>query len=272
MAEKQRLTVRHLTRYTYDTPVYYALQRIRLTPRNNHGQTVLEWQTSITGGVKQAEYDDHFQNRTQLAKVDQGATQVEILSEGVVEVEDLAGVVGPHRGYAPLWLFRQQTMFTEPGPIIREFLRGIQKSRSDTSAVELLHLMSGEISQAVSYKIGTTDSATTAEQAMNNGTGVCQDHAHIMISVARALGFPARYTSGYLLMDDRIDQDATHGWCEVHVDGLGWLGLDVSNGISPDSRYISIANGRDYLDASPTRGIRQGEGQEALEVALQVQQ
>jgi transglutaminase-like putative cysteine protease len=272
MAEKQRLTVRHLTRYTYDNPVHYALQRFHLTPKDGKGQTVLEWQTSITGAAIQAEYDDHFQNRTHLAKVDQGVNEVQILSEGLVEVEDLAGVTGQHRGYAPLWLFRQQTAFTKPGSTIRDFVSEIQKSRRGPEDVELLHHISREILQVIKYKIGTTDSATTAEEAMKTGAGVCQDHAHVMISVSRALGFPARYISGYLLMDDRVDQDATHGWCEVYVEGLGWLGLDVSNGISPDTRYITIANGRDYFDAAPTRGIRQGEGKEALEVALQVQQ
>jgi transglutaminase-like putative cysteine protease len=124
----------------------------------------------------------------------------------------------------------------------------------------------------VTYEIGSTHSKTTAEEALAAGEGVCQDHAHIMISVARALGFPARYLSGYLLMDDRVDQDATHAWCEVYLTGLGWVGFDVSNGISPDSRYITVATGRDYRDAAPILGIRQGEGEEKLDVALQVQQ
>ncbi|CUK27533.1 Transglutaminase-like superfamily protein [Cognatishimia activa] len=272
MAETKRLTVRHATRYSYDVPVHYALQQLRLTPRDAIGQTVLQWKTTVTGGAKQLEFDDQFQNRTQLVKVETGATEVEFLSEGIVEVKDLAGVSGPHRGYAPLWLFLQPTERTKPGPAIRSLVSDMQKLRKDNDDVSVLHQTSAEILKTVAYRIGTTDSTTTAEQAMASGEGVCQDHAHIMITVARALGFPARYTSGYLLMDDRVDQDATHAWCEIHVTGLGWIGFDVSNGISPDARYISLATGRDYRDAAPILGIRQGDGQEALEVALQVQQ
>ena len=83
---------------------------------------------------------------------------------------------------------------------------------------------------------------------------------------------PARYVSGYLMMDDRVDQDATHAWAEAHVEGLGWVGFDVSNGISPDERYVRIATGRDARDASPTEGLRVGDAAEHMIVSLQVQQ
>ena len=272
MDKTRRLTVRHVTTYSYDVPVHYALQRLRLTPKDGPGQKVLEWSTKVTGGVVQCGFDDQFQNRTELVKVDTGATTVEFLCEGVIEVEDLAGASGKHRGYAPLWLYEQQTTTTKPGPAIRGLISDMQKQRKEMDDIPLLHALSAEILKTVSYSIGATDSAFTAEDAMSEGKGVCQDHAHIMISVARALGFPARYVSGYLLMDDRVDQDATHAWCEIHVNGLGWVGFDVSNGISPDSRYITVAIGRDYRDAAPILGIRQGEGEERLDVALQVQQ
>jgi transglutaminase-like putative cysteine protease len=80
---------------------------------------------------------------------------------------------------------------------------------------------------------------------------VCQDHAHIFIGAARAADIPARYVSGYLMMNDRIEQDATHAWAEAHVEELGWVGFDISNGISPDPRYVRVATGRDYRHAAP---------------------
>ena len=93
-----------------------------------------------------------------------------------------------------------------------------------------------------------------------------------MIAAARLLGYPARYVSGYLLMDGQTHQDATHAWCEIWTKGLGWVGFDVSNGISPDARYVRVATGRDYADAAPILGIRHGQGAENLHVSLQVQQ
>ena len=113
---------------------------------------------------------------------------------------------------------------------------------------------------------------TTAEQAITAGEGVCQDHAHIFISAARLLEVPARYVSGYLMMNDRVDQDATHAWAEAYVDDLGWVGFDISNGISPDPRYVRVATGRDYRDAAPVTGISFGTLAQALEVDVAVEQ
>ncbi len=272
MVETKRLNIRHVTTYSYDQPVHYALQQLRLTPRTGPGQTVLEWQTTITGGAKQVSFDDHFVNHTDLVKVDAGATQVEIVSEGVVEVEDKAGVIGKHRGYSPLWLFQGESAQTKPGSQIRALAQKVEANRGTMDDIALLHHLSAEIAEQVSYTIGSTDSDTRAEDALVAGQGVCQDHAHIMIAAARLLGFPARYVSGYLLMDDQLDQDATHAWCEVHTKSLGWIGFDVSNQISPDDRYVRIAVGRDYRDCAPILGIRQGDGTENMQVALQVQQ
>lgn len=86
------------------------------------------------------------------------------------------------------------------------------------------------------------------------------------------MGIPARYVSGYLMMDDRIEQDAGHAWAEAHVEGLGWVGFDISNGISPDARYVRVATGRDYSDAAPITGIRYGARDEAMHVKLAVEQ
>ena len=135
-----------------------------------------------------------------------------------------------------------------------------------------LHALSQAVIGSVSYVIGATHVETTAEEAATLGQGVCQDHAHIFIGAARALGIPARYVSGYLMMDDRIDQEAGHAWAEAHVEGLGWVGFDVSNAISPDDRYVRVATGRDYREAAPVTGVSYGAGDSSLKVRLAVEQ
>tara|TARA_R110002095_G_scaffold44996_1_gene40469 strand:- start:492 stop:716 length:225 start_codon:yes stop_codon:yes gene_type:complete len=74
------------------------------------------------------------------------------------------------------------------------------------------------------------------------------------------------------MMDDRVDQDASHAWAEAHIDGLGWVGFDVSNGISPDERYVRVATGLDSRDAAPIIGTRLGSANESMIVSLQIQQ
>tara|TARA_B100001167_G_C16768391_1_gene305609 strand:- start:1694 stop:2170 length:477 start_codon:yes stop_codon:yes gene_type:complete len=138
--------------------------------------------------------------------------------------------------------------------------------------LDMLHELSRATLDRVEYQIGTTNWNTTAEESYAARSGVCQDHAHIFIGAARALDVPARYISGYLMMNDRIDQEATHAWAEAFVEGLGWVGFDISNGISPDERYVRVATGRDYRDASPVTGISFGNTTQVLEVDVQVEQ
>ncbi len=273
MADTRTLAITHVTTYRYDTPVFYALQQLRLIPRSGHGQRVIEWGSTIRGGTKQLAFTDQFVNHSELVRVDSGATQIEIVSQGVVEIEDRQGVIGRQTsGYAPLWLFEVPTPRTAAGNSIRHLAAQVRAETEDADEIDRLHHLSAAIARAVAYETGRTDSDTTAEMALAAGHGVCQDHAHIMIAAARQLGHPARYISGYLLMDGRVTQDASHAWCEVWTAHLGWIGFDVSNGICPDARYVRVATGRDYADAAPIMGIRQGAGGEDLHVTLQVQQ
>ena len=265
-----RLSIRHTTRYRFANPVSHGVQRLRLTPKETQGQRILDWQMEYEGGVEQLSYDDQNFNHVTLLAVPEGVREVMVTCHGAVETEDSGGVIGHHAGHLPLWAFLSQTELTRPGPGVRNLISKVE--RSDDGMVTTLHNLSQVIRDHVSYGTGTTEVTTTAEEAVREGEGVCQDHAHIFIGAARALEIPARYVSGYLMMDDRIEQDATHAWAEAYVQGLGWVGFDISNGISPDPRYVRVATGRDYRDAAPITGISFGAVTTDLTVALSVEQ
>lgn len=265
-----RLKIHHTSHYTYTSPVSYGLLQLRLSPKSRPGQQVLDWQLKVEGGKVEAEYEDHNANWVHLISVEEGASELVITSDGEVDVEDRAGVVGNHRGFTPLWLFRRATPLTRPGPLVRK----LAKAAPDTSDGDIarLHRVAELVREAIAYEAGWTDADTKAEDALEAGKGVCQDHAHVFLSVARLLGYPARYAGGYLMMNDRIHQDAGHAWVEVHVEPLGWVGFDISNAISPDSRYVRVATGLDYSEAAPVSGMRFGASSESLDVSIQVQQ
>ena len=270
MNSPMRLAISHRTHYDYDAPVPYALQQLRLTPKSRAGQTVINWRISVEGGKVELDFDDQHNNHVNLVSTEPGRQQLAIQCEGEVETINSTGVIGTHGGFAPLWYFCRPTPLTKPGPLVRKLAKAIDDE--ETNAVLRLHALSRSILDTVAYETGKTDSATTAEDALAAGHGVCQDHAHIFVSAARLLGFPARYVSGYLLMEDQTQQDASHGWAEIHVEGLGWVGFDVSNGISPDERYIRVATGLDYQEAAPISGMRFGASSEVMSVNLQVEQ
>jgi transglutaminase-like putative cysteine protease len=265
-----KLAIRHTTHYTFGQPVSHALQRLRLTPKETQGQRIVEWSMQFDHAHRELEYDDQHFNTVTLIGVNPGTSEVMVTCSGVVETQDHAGVIGRHSGHLPLWSFLRQTPLTRPGPRLRSLLREVPE-RDIAAPLGFLHALSDLIRERIVYQAGTTGVTTTAEEAVVHGFGVCQDHSHIFIGAARSLGIPARYVSGYLLMDDRIDQEATHAWAEAHVEGLGWVGFDISNGISPDPRYVRVATGHDYRDAAPVTGISFGTADHTLRVEVAVE-
>jgi len=262
------LKIAHRTEYHYDVPVLYALQRLRLVPTSGPTQAVHEWSLHIDGASEEVRFRDHFGNETRLVSVEGAPHAIVVEARGEVETRNTDGVLGPHQGFAPLWLFCHQTPLTAAGKGIGDLAASVGQG----SELERLHRLMGLVGERVRYVTGATDVATSAEEALALGAGVCQDHSHVIISTARILGFPARYVSGYLLMDGTTEQAASHAWAEIHVSGLGWVGFDAANGISPDERYVRVATGRDYRDAMPLFGIRMGQGDERLAVRITVEQ
>ncbi|MEM7004483.1 MAG: transglutaminase family protein [Pseudomonadota bacterium] len=267
---KNRLSLSHETHYRYTEPLSYGLQQIRLTPKSRAGQTVLSWQTNIVGGQIEAEYEDQHNNHVLLASLYPNCEEVSILCSGEVELENDTGIVGEHGGSAPLWMFLRRTQLTQPGPGIRNLIKHLGNDHDGD--VAKLHALSNLIADTVSYIKGNTDAETTSEMAIEAQQGVCQDHAHIFITAARLLNYPARYVSGYLMMEDRVNQDASHAWAEAYIPSLGWVGFDISNRKSPDLCHVRVATGLDYAEAAPISGLTFGENVESMTVALQVQQ
>ena len=265
-----RLSIRHRTRYTFDDPVVHALQRLRLTPKETQGQKIISWEMGYENAHAELEYDDQHFNTCTLITVEPDTREVTVTCNGVVETTDNAGVIGRHSGHLPLWSFLGQTKLTKPGPRMRALIREVP-GPDDDAKLDYLHALSARILADVAYSKGATQAGTTAEEAVDAGHGVCQDHAHIFIGAARAADIPARYVSGYLMMNDRVDQEAMHAWAEAHIDGLGWVGFDVSNGISPDTRYVRVATGRDYIDAAPVNVISYGTSQLTVDVSVEQQ-
>jgi transglutaminase-like putative cysteine protease len=262
------LKITHSTQYTFDGPIPYGLQKLRLTPKSRAGQRILSWDLQVEGGRRELSYTDHHNNQVDLVNLDQGTRTIRVIAKGEVETTDGHGIVGVHGGFVPLWMFLRQTPLTRPGKLVTALSRSVDMA----DRIKGLHALSAAILQSVRYDLAGDDVTMTAEDAAARGHGVCQDHAHIFIGAARKLGIPARYVSGYLLIGRNEPQTASHAWAEAPVPELGWVGFDVSNGISPDQRYVRVATGFDYGGAAPVTGRMFGDHAEKLVVSVEVGQ
>ena len=266
-----RLSISHRTSYHYDEPPAAALQELRLAPRRGASQDVLSWDVAVDGGKVEVEFSDHHANPVQLISLTPGPNTVLIRCEGEVDTIDTGGVITHHAGFAPLWLYLRQTTLTKPGAGLVALLADFDAATTD-DPVARMHELSSHVAARITYDAGWTHAASTAEESIAAGHGVCQDHAHVFMAAARQLDVPARYVSGYLFTPGNEADGAMHAWAEVWIDDLGWVCFDVSNGICPDEHYVRVAVGLDYWEAAPIRGVRFGDANEEMDVSLQVQQ
>jgi transglutaminase-like putative cysteine protease len=131
----------------------------------------------------------------------------------------------------------------------------------ERTVMEALMELMNWIPTVLEYRSGATVVHADLAETVRQGAGVCQDFAHLFITVARSWGIPARYVMGYL--DPGIgsggEELATHAWAEALVPGGGWIGFDTTNILLANDRYIAVSVGRDSYDAAPQRGSFKGE-------------
>ena len=196
---------------------------------------------------------------------------VTILARGTVSTADTNGVFAGSKSRLPAVSYLRGTPATKATDAV---LRFAEDAVADAgNALETAHLLSAAVAKAVTYKPGKTDAATTAAEAMEVGEGVCQDHAHLMLAAARALGIPARYVVGYLQGLEEAPEMAlaTHAWAELMIEGIGWVGFDPANELCPTEDYVRLATGLDAHDAAPIRGsVAGGAEEEALTASVTV--
>ena len=198
------LTVDHVTRYRYDAPVRGVVQSHRLTPSAYEGQRLVDWQVTVSGGTKGADFRDGAGDLVQGWTVAGPVDEIVVTVRGTVETRDLTGVLRGHRETVHPECYMRATGPTRVDMALRRLADGV----AGAEGLDLGHALMAAVADAIAYRPGVTSAHTTAAEALALGEGVCQDHAHALIAMAQAAGLPARYVSGYLLADDAAAEES----------------------------------------------------------------
>lgn len=261
------IKVEHATSYTYSAPLMASTQYLRMTPLSGRTQAVEAWRLSCPDTIInpwQDQYGNACHTLTVLAPTDALCIKV----SGLVRTRDTNGVFGLAPSELPPALYLRETPYTVASASIRDFAERYKAGR-ERNPIETAHDVMMGIADAVAYSPGETHVHTTGAEALEQGTGVCQDQAHIFCAVCRLLDIPVRYVSGYLTHGVGVAAHAaSHAWAETYIDDLGWVGFDPTNRICPTESYIRTAVGLDYGEASPVRGVRSGGGVETMHVSV----
>jgi transglutaminase-like putative cysteine protease len=253
-ARRVSYLLRQSFRYEYPKPIRDLNHRLVVIPPERFGdQRRLRHQLSVDReGVRFEDRQDRFGNMI----VDVFAPRVPEEIEFVAEVSVERHAEEPNR-LADGWLTEGYLLAASPLTAADERIKRAAQELSDTAewGLPLADSINDWVYQSMTYQHGVTGVRTTAAQALEIGSGVCQDYAHVMLAVCRASGLPSRYVSGHLL-----GQGGTHAWVEIVLPTNDGTGDAIASAFDPTHAshgglgYVTIAVGGDYSDVAPTSG------------------
>jgi transglutaminase-like putative cysteine protease len=267
-----RYSIRHVTRFTYDTAISESVMEARMQPRSDGFQRCLHFALTTTPDARVMVYQDHDGNTVHHFDIPSRHARLTLTADALVEC--LPHTPLPHRLGPGAWATLDElaasgesyeslsaSTFVTQSAALEAFRQELRFERGHDPLVTLRRLM-GEMYARFAYSQRSTRVDSPIDEALETRGGVCQDFAHIFLALVRPMGIPARYVSGYLFRDinssDRSADGATHAWVECLLPDLGWVGFDPTNNLIAEERHVRVAIGRDYADVPPTRGVYKG--------------
>src|SRR5207249_10264486 len=263
-----KLEIVHSTRYRYTAPIAETVMEVRLRPMDGNGQRCLEFRLELSHGVKARAYVDGFGNHVHYFNLVRPHAGLSVISRSTVET-GLAPDEDPGEELVQDFLRFRSPVKDVDG--VRQLARrhAIAGAGSPAAAEQALDELTATISREFTYDRTVTNVYSAVDDVLALRAGVCQDFAHLFIAVARAMGVPARYVSGYIhFPGDKTLTSASHAWAEAWVAGRGWIGFDATHPVRTTPHHVRLAVGRDYTDAAPTRGIYVGSAGSSMSISV----
>jgi transglutaminase-like putative cysteine protease len=273
-----RLEIHHATQVRYQGPARASYNEVRMTPLTLPGQTALATRISTEVPAPIWGYTDYW--GTQVSSFDILAAHRDLVIRAAATVETTAPP-----GLARPLSWPDLTRRADGGRLL-EYLAPTERTTVDQGLAEAARRrvagadpleaaaeIASWVADRVAYVPGATEVQTSAQEAWDQGQGVCQDMAHLTVALLREVGLPARYVSGYLYPQPEArpgDSLAgqSHAWVEYWT-GV-WVAGDPTSGSTVGERHVVVARGRDYADVPPFKGIYQGAPGSTMDVTVRL--
>jgi transglutaminase-like putative cysteine protease len=268
--------IQHRTRYTYAAPARESFNDLRLKPVTDEYQTLESFSLMTTPAAPFREYHDFSLNYVHHFEIAMPHTSLLVESHAVVlthppdplpasVVSAPLAALGEAPRMTSCFDYLGSSRFVEVEPDIWRL--AVDATAGTDDAWEAVLAMMQFAHGYLTYTPESTHVHSPVREVLSTRRGVCQDYAHVMLGLCRALKMPARYVSGYLATERA---SATHAWIEVFLPVLGWRPLDPTHNRQIDGRYVKIAAGRDYSDVPPVAGYYKGSLQRKMEVEVKI--
>jgi transglutaminase-like putative cysteine protease len=278
--------VKHTTKYVYETPVRETVMEVRMQPRTEslpmHQQRCMSFGLATSPRANLIPQTDYLGNTIHVFTLPGTHNSLTITARSVVEIiapelppclpESAWEKLDRFAEQPELWDLLTPSKFTEPTELSDALMIDLKAYRRADPLTMLRDINTG-MYRIFDYDPSATEVDSSIDVALSKRKGVCQDFAHIMLTIVRRMGIPCRYVSGYLFTRrERSAADASHAWVEVWLPELGWVGFDPTNDRIAGERHIRVAVGRDYSDVPPTRGVYKGKTKTRLDVGVQIRE
>ncbi len=271
-----RLLIEHRTHVSYQGAARASYNEARMTPVTLAGQTVLETGLSTDAQVPVWSYRDYWGTQVRVFDIQAPHDDLLITARATVETSAAAPPsvslrwpeLAARADGGRLAEYRAPTPRTRVGPELaadaRQRAAGLEPAAAAAVIADWVH-------GHVTYQQGATGVQTSAQEAWDQGKGVCQDIAHLTVALLREIGLPARYISGYLFPspDAEPGQAVTgqsHAWIEYWAGT--WAACDPTNNAPVGPQHVVVASGRDYADVPPLKGIYHGAPSSTMDVTV----
>ena len=284
--------VRHITEYIYQQPTTLSYNEAWLQPRELPYQKIVSSQIKVYPEPIEISYrEDFFGNKVAYFSLHEPHKEFKVVAESLLDRKAPLSLKNENISYIA-WRevlkdfehFSSDLIdvksFILPSPVVPllDTLKHYARPSFDkfTSLYEAVSDLNSRIYTDFEYNTEITNVATPLVEVAKIHKGVCQDFAHIAIGCLRALGFPARYVSGYIETispdgePNLIGTAASHAWFAVYIPKMGWIDFDPTNNQLAQEQHITVAWGRDYQDVPPLKGVIFNNAQHELTVGVEV--
>lgn len=246
---------------SYSEPVDKCYFTIKSIPIDDFRQRSIAYDISMLPQTQYTEGKDSFGNIQIIGSEDLPHSVFEFKIKGLVETNPVNITGGINNNIVGMYKYPHGKCI--PGESIKQFANEIKSEVDGCASVKdkCIFIMNA-IHEKMVYEKGSTEIETDAEEAFSGGKGVCQDFAHILITVLRLFGIPARYVCGLI-----VGEGESHAWVEAACGG-NYVAFDPTHNREVTDEYIKFGCGRDAADCAINRGVMWGGGLQTQEISV----
>lgn len=283
-----RYAIHHRTHYRYARPVELGPHRLMVRPTDSHDLRLehatltlsplasVRWAHDVFGNSIATVVFDRLtdelliESHLEVTRYSLGDSSIELMPE--VATYPFVYAPDDRTNLGPFTVCR----YGQCSPAVLAWAQEIVRPGTDT--LQGLRDLNAAIRTGFAYNPRFTSGVQTPSETLAFRSGTCRDFATLFIEAARALGFGARFVTGYLY-DPALDRGAdagvagagaTHAWAEVYLPGPGWVEFDPTNGLIESPSLLRVGVATDAEHAVPVNGSYTGFPEDVIAVDIEV--